>query len=384
MFLIHPTHLSENVLKFFDTLPTNINLLKQYGNILFNLLINNLISSDFIENILNIDILIGYFIELKSNGSPLILQKTNNKLLVYLDKQLLSQAQKITLTDARDINGFTKVKPKIEDRLETRSNKQWSLFIQEKNQTKETYKVEEDSKHILKDLISNLYLKEVFKIKGKDISAFSLFQKGSPEWKDHLGGGRFIIKTTEWETKYDEFFCWLQSLGKSTETFTLLNSICGIRFKIIKVQNLFTVEVWFTSINKHKKELEEKLKTIFIGSLFKTDYFEDDFKSKKQNQKHSNNERNSHHSNMTYEPRKSGSGDLRSVPKSSGDLRSVPKSSGDLRSVPKSSGDLRSGEVVVRNTSDRFIPYKKVDVSKSINPSRFGESLIKNRFDCLY
>ena len=268
---------------------------KQLGELLYYLRKGNLISNIQLESA-STEALLGFLVIEKDFEEIVDL----SKLVDIVKKRELKKEQMTHLSFALEKPRVV-VEPKIEDRLKLRSNREWKLYIQQKSSAPDSYKIEEDSVHILEHLISNIYLKDIFRAKG-DITAFSLFQKGGPEWNDHMGGGRFIIKTTEWETKYDEFFTWLQTLGSSTETYTLLNFICGIRFKIVRVQGMFTVEVWFSSVNKQKKELEDKLKCIFKDSVIKTDYFEEEPKSKgKQKtekmhpEKHSTHEKNITH-----------------------------------------------------------------------------------------
>ena len=164
--------------------------------------------------------------------------------------------------------------------LEIRSPKQWHLFIQMQH-SDSTYEVVKVNKtYTLASLVSDFDKKKMFS-QYRNIVSFSLFQNGEPEWDKHRGGGRYIVKSTNWKKHYDMIFQWLSKLDKESDIMTSLSIIAGFRFKIKPVSNLYTLEVWFIKpkTNKYKihklleKELEKKLTDIFGPSSVKTDRF---------------------------------------------------------------------------------------------------------------
>ena len=134
----------------------------------------------------------------------------------------------------------------------------------------------------LLSLASDFDKKNIF-AKYKNTVSFSLFQHGEPEWENHKGGGRYIVKTKDWHCHYDLLFQWLRKLDQESEIMTSLSIIAGFRFKIIPVSKLYTMEVWFIKPKQgkyklHKTlefQLEKKLSSLFTDSCVKTDRFID-------------------------------------------------------------------------------------------------------------
>lgn len=164
--------------------------------------------------------------------------------------------------------------------LEIRSPKIWNLYIQMQHEDATYQVVKVNKTYTLSSLVSDFDKKKVF-AKYKNIVSFSLFQNGEPEWNKHIGGGRYIVKSSNWEKHYDMIFQWLSNLDKESNIMTSLSIIAGFRFKIKPVSNLYTLEVWFIKPkpNKYKLhkqleyELETKLTEIFGPSSVKTDKF---------------------------------------------------------------------------------------------------------------
>jgi hypothetical protein len=262
----------------------NTSKLKHYGKMLYHLEHYRLLNVESIED--NIYVQIGFIQENRNTEDKL--NPTSEYFLTQLDNKVSNNEIESKLTVCLINNLHKTMKCKVdtkENRLESRSQSLWKQYIQHAGLTATTYNViEMPVKYKLSTLITESHLNEVFSSRN-DITAFSLFQKGEPKWEKNIGGGRYIIKSKDWKPKYFQIFEWLKTLERSVETLELLNIICGFRFKIIPVQSIYTIEVWFAPI-KHKesksskayvlklrKMLENKLKEIFTDCQVKVGFF---------------------------------------------------------------------------------------------------------------
>ena len=187
--------------------------------------------------------------------------------------------------------------------FELRSKKPWTLYIQMEHKDTSTYDVKKvDTQFDLQTLVSDLNLKDMFK-NYENITAFSLFQNGPPEWGAHKGGGRFILKTDNWEEKYIEIFEWLQSLDKDSGIVTVLSIVAGFRFKLNQVNGCYSVEVWYTRPDAGSKAKQHKKLVDFLEHYLKNKIFHttnirvDIFSNKKNNRLTKGNRRNGGASN---------------------------------------------------------------------------------------
>ena len=245
---------------------------KLIGNILYLLDINEMIKITKMIEVLHYDTLIGYVQQNKNihkefNSTSFelleILQtmikenKIESKMQICLIETFFDKKKKISNTSSELLI--------TDDRLDSRASGLWIFTIQYEGKTERDYEViTMPERYLLKTLIKDFNLKSYF-CKNEKISAFNLFQNGYvPEWSDERikGGGRYLIKTPNWEKSYEQIFTWLESLSCSSETLSLLNIIAGFRFKIKPPK--YEIQVWFVPINENKITKVNYIKSLRI------------------------------------------------------------------------------------------------------------------------
>ncbi len=281
-----------------------------------NFCINLIQSLDFkLEYV--VEMIIGYYENIQN------LNEKEDEIITSLMndyKKVMSNNQALRIQNIYEmIKGITNKKSKkgkqiSESIFEMRSRKLWSIFIQMQHENKTIYDVKKlNTTYELQTLVKDINLKNIFST-YKNITAFSLFKNGSPEWSSHIGGGRFILKTENWEAIYQDIFEWLRKLDQDSSVVTALSIINGFRFKIKPVNNLYSIEIWFDkpqSIMKSSqykmllKSLETKLNKDIFGkseshhSTIRVDYFNKDNKRKSNNKNDNRTSRNSHRDNRS-------------------------------------------------------------------------------------